>query len=296
MAKELGKYYGFETNELAFGNGSDDLIGVLVRLFCEPGDSILTSESSFLFYKVAAKAARVNCIETPMAEGLKFDLDALLKEARQKKPKLIFIANPNNPTGSYLSGHELDQFMSSLSSEKETLVVLDEAYNEFVRAEDFANSKELFAKYDNLVILRTLSKVFGLAGLRFGVVVAKPQIISYLNRIRSPFNVNAIAQEAAIAAVNETAYLQRSQRVNWDGLDYFYEQLQSMGLKYWPSQANFVLFDSQREADSVFQDLLRKGVILRPMANYGLKTCLRMSVGLPEENRIAIKALQSVLS
>ena len=198
--------------------------------------------------------------------------------------------------GTYSTQSDLEELMLDLGNRDDVLVVLDEAYCEFVRAHDFADSIELLKKYSNVVILRTMSKVFGLAGLRLGVVLARPAIISYLNRVRNPFNVNTLAQVGALAALGDIDYIFRSQNLVWSGLDHIYTELQRLGLPYFPSQANFILFDTLRDAQEVNRKLLDRGIILRPVGNYQMPTHLRMTVGLAAENSAALRALSEVLT
>jgi histidinol-phosphate aminotransferase len=164
-----------------------------------------------------------------------------------------------------------------------------------VRAKDYPWGRDYQKKFPNILLLRTMSKVFGLAGLRCGILIAPPEICQVVNRIRKPFNINSLAQVAVVGALQDKDYLQRLQKITWDGLDYFYDELTKMGLPYCPSEANFVMFDTLRDAKEVFEGLLKQGVILRPVQGYGFPRHLRMSVGLPEENAIAIKALRNVL-
>lgn len=298
LKQAMSEYYEVEPKYMSFGNGSNELIDLLIRVFCEPGDCILTSEKAFIAYKICAKAASVKTFELPMGEDLKFPLQSLvefLKNPNNPKPKLLFIANPNNPTGTYIGHKELKSFLDEVSNIPDLLVVLDEAYCEFVREDEAVDGAKLFKEYKNLVLLRTLSKVFGLAGLRVGTLIAQPEVVDYINRVRNPFNVNSLAQVAAPAAVKDKSYIQKAQEVNWKGLDYFYKELERLGLPYWKSQANFVLFDTQRDVMACNEALLTKGVIMRPLLGYGLKTHLRLSVGLMKENQVAIKALEEVL-
>lgn len=293
LKQEFAKYYSVESKSLVFGNGSNELIDLLIRIFCEPGDKVLTSEGSFIAYKVCATASRVQVIETPLTEGLTFDVQALIEAYKKHKPQLIFIANPNNPTGTYLNKSEVDALMSAVGNDPECLVVFDEAYNEFVRAEDYPNSLNYFKDYTNVVVLRTFSKIFGLAGLRVGAMVANDEVVDLVNRVRNPFNVNSLAQAAAIAVLHDQEYVQRVQENNWKGLDYFYQQFESLGVKYWKSETNFVLFDTKQDSAQVNEELLKQGVIMRPVKPYGLSTHLRLSVGTVEENQAAIKALKN---
>ncbi|MCB0363850.1 MAG: histidinol-phosphate transaminase [Bdellovibrionaceae bacterium] len=283
---------------LAFGNGSNELIDLLVRTYCEQGEAILTSVAAFLAYPLCAQAARVRTIEVPLTEDLRFDLPALAGELQKdtaNQIRIVFIANPNNPTGTYVTRQEFEKFMSVAGSKENLLVVVDEAYFEFVRAKDSFSTRTYLEKYENLLFLRTMSKVFGLAGLRLGVLVGRPEHLDYINRVRNPFNVNSIAQAGALAALGDKDHLEKVRQTTWSGLDYFYGELNRLGLKYWPSEGNFVLFDTHRDAKAVFQALLRHGVIMRPVVNYGFPSLLRLSVGLEKENRAAMDALEKVL-
>lgn len=295
----LSDVWGFETENLGVGNGSDELIDLLTRIYCEPGDSILTSEASFAAYPISAQANRVRTIRTPMTSDYKFDVEALVKRVEQASSddriRLVFIANPNNPTGTFITRSEVNYILQKLGSRDDLMLVFDEAYTEFVRSEDYLSAIESVRSVKNLIVLRTFSKAYGLAGLRVGAMIAPKQTIEIFNRVRKPFNVNDLAQVAVIAAIKDHEFIQRSRDIVWKGLDYFYESLQKINLPYIPSQGNFVLFDTQREASLVNEALLRKGIIMRPVQNYGFKTHLRLSVGLEHENQAAMKALEEVI-
>jgi histidinol-phosphate aminotransferase len=209
--------------------------------------------------------------------------------------RLVFLPNPNNPTGTYVNRMEIEQFLHKVGKRPDLLIVFDEAYNEFVRAQDYASGQDWLMQYPSVVVMRTFSKVYGLAGLRLGVMLAHSEVIELYHKVRNPFNTNELAQVAATAALDDTEYLKASQKVVWDGLDQIYKGLRELGLNYLESQANFVLFDTQREASLVYDQLLRQGLILRPVGNYGLPRHLRWTVGLFEENLIVLKALKEVL-
>lgn len=295
LKQALCQKYGITEDRLTFGNGSNELIDLLIRIFGEPGDTMVTSEGAFIAYQICAQAARVKMEKLPLSNHLGFQIPAFIeriKDPSQPTPKVVFLANPNNPTGSYINEKDLVGILEVTQGSEETLIVLDEAYNEFVRAKDYPDSIELQKKYPHLVVLRTLSKVYGLAGVRIGWMLAEPEIIDLVNRVRNPFNVNSLAQVAAIAALEDDVFLQKAQTVNWEGLDYFYRELDRLGLDYWPSEGNFVLFDTGQDSLEVYECLLKQGVIVRPVKGYGLLTHLRLSVGLPEENKEAIAALE----
>jgi histidinol-phosphate aminotransferase len=296
MRQAVASYYNVQPDWLMFGNGSDEIVDILVQIFCDPAkDSILTSEGAFSAYKISAQSVRVRAQTTPLTADLRFDLKAMtaLLE-RDSSIRFVFLPNPNNPTGTYFRTDEFEAFMA-VASKKDLFVVLDEAYVEFVRAKDFPRGRDFQKRFPNILLLRTMSKVFGLAALRVGVLIAPPEVCDMFNRVRKPFNINSLAQAAVVATLQDHEHLEKIKQLNWEGLDYYYRELQRLGIKYWPSEANFVLFDCARDAGGVYQELLREGVILRPLKPYNMPNYLRMSVGLPEENRAAIQAIEKVL-
>lgn len=299
LRQSFSNRYQIDPNQITFGNGSNELIDLLIRVFCAPGETVLSSENAFVAYKVCALAARTKFVEVPMGLDMKFDLKVLAEkintQTREEPIRLVFIANPNNPTGTYVSAEELKAFLETVKHQKDTLMVIDEAYLEFVRASDYPNALAFFRDYDNVAILRTLSKVYGIAGLRVGNLVASPEIIELIDRVRNPFNVNSLAQAGAMVALDDHEYLAKVRQLNWDGLDYYYKELTSMGVHFWESQTNFVLVDTSRDGAQVFQALLKRGVIVRPVMAQGRNSFIRLSVGLDEENRAAISALKEVL-
>jgi histidinol-phosphate aminotransferase len=296
MRKAISNYYQVPENHLIFGNGSDEIVDILVQVYCDPAkDSILTSQGAFSAYQISAQSVRVRAQTVPLLEDLRFDLKAMREKIEKDDSiRFVFLPNPNNPTGTYFTRDEFEAVMA-VAAKKDLFVVLDEAYVEFVRAKDYPHGREFQKRFPNILLLRTMSKVFGLAGLRAGILLAAPEVCDMVNRVRKPFNINSLAQVAVVAALQDQDYIGENRRLTWEGLDFYYAELDKMGLKYWHSQANFVLFDCDQDAGEVYQRLLREGVILRPVKGYGFPTCLRMSVGLPEENRAAIAALKKVL-
>ncbi len=296
--KEVVKnFFNITGDKITFGNGSNELIDLLIRTFCSPGEAILTSQGAFLAYALCAQAARVRTLETQLSPELCFDLEDLAKTLKTSSEiiRLVFIANPNNPTGTYVGRAEFENFMGSVESLSNILVVVDEAYFEFVRSPDRWSALEYLDRWPQIVCLRTMSKVYGLAGIRLGILFAQPEIVDWLNRVRNPFNVNVVAQKGAIAAIHDQSYVRQVCSGTWDGLDYFYLELKKMGINYWPSQANFILFDTGQKASHVFKQLLKNGIIMRTVENYGWPSFLRMSVGKTEENIKAIDVLTQVL-
>lgn len=289
MIQAVSQKWKLPAENLGFGNGSDELIDLLCRIYCEPGQAVLTIHHAFAAYEVSAVANRAKILKCA-AEDL---VSTYLKN--KELVRIVFIPNPNNPTGSYLTKTQIQELITALSKQ-EVLIVFDEAYNEFVRASDYKSAQDFFDPKGNLVVLRTFSKAYGLAGFRVGAMLAPNQTIEIFNRVRKPFNVNNLAQVALVAALQDDSFMKKTQLLTWKGLDYFYEELQKLGLPYFESQGNFVLFDTKRNAQKVDQALLRRGIILRPVLNYGFPHHLRMSVGLEEENQAAIEALKAVLS
>lgn len=289
MLQAVSKKWNLDPQHLAFGNGSDEIIDLLCRIYCEPGQAVLTLHHAFAAYEVSAVANR--------AKVLKAHPDEIVSTYQKNKAsvRLIFIPNPNNPTGTYMNGVQIAALIRALAQE-EVLLVFDEAYNEFVRAQDYKSAQSLFNPQGNVVVLRTFSKAYGLAGFRVGAMVAPLETIEIFNRVRKPFNVNNLAQVALVAALQDDDFMKKTQVLTWKGLDYFYDQLQKLGLPFLRSEGNFVLFDTKRKAQDVFQALLRRGIILRPVANYGFPYHLRLSVGLEEENQAAMVALKEVLN
>ncbi len=300
--------------ELTFGNGSNELIDLLIRVLCLPApdeisehvpvgdhlrtDLVATFSGAFVAYEICAQAAGVGVLKAPLDKNYKFDLNQMLHFLDSEvgtRVRLLFLPNPNNPTGTYISQSELQGLLSRLQSHPNLVVVLDEAYLEYVRAEDFIDGLRCRQIFKRVAVLRTFSKVYGLAGLRLGALVADPELIGWIDRVRNLFNVSQIAQEAAVAALEDREFVAETLRKTWAGLDWITSQLDSLGLEWIPSQGNFVLFDTGREALSVYQALLKKGVILRPVASYGFPRHLRFTVGTPEENSFAILALRTVL-
>lgn len=299
LVQKISEVWNVPATQIGLGNGSNEIIDLLIRIFCEPGDAILTSESAFVAYQVCAQAARVKVRATPLRADLTIDLKAIADHFFHNptaKIQIIFIPNPNNPTGTLVGGTELDEFLTRLGNRDDVLLVFDEAYTEFVRDPNFKEAAKFYKNYSNVLVLKTFSKVYGMAGFRLGALLAPEYVLEFYNRVRNPFNVNDLAQVAGVAALEDHDYIKESQKVVWDGLDYFYAELRRLGLPFYPSQANFVLFDTKRNSEKVHVNLLQKGLILRPVQNYGFKTLMRMTVGHMNENKKAIAAIEKMLT
>lgn len=294
LKQAFSDFYNMDTNYLSFGNGSNEVIDLLIRIYCNPleGEKVLTSEGAFIAYKVCAQAARVEVKECPLNKNLGFNIEAI-KQAitNDNKIKILFIPNPNNPTGTYIGKKDLLSLVLFCQG-KNILLVIDEAYNEFVTAKDFPKTLDWLKTYNHVAVIRTLSKAYALAGLRLGVLIASPEIIGYFNKVRNPFNVNSLVQVGARFAIKNTDYLKQVYINNKQGLDFFYQSFGSMGVNYTKSQANFVLFDCKSNAEKFCVNLLTKGLVLRPLLPYGFETQVRMTVGSMEQNQKAVKILQ----
>ncbi len=289
LVKRLAEELSVAENQILVGNGSNEIIELLARGFLSPGDQVISSETSFLVYPILTQVCGAGFVPVPMKD-FRYDLKGIL-QAITDRTRIIFIANPNNPTGTYVTSEEMEDFISKVP--KDVLVCFDEAYVDFVDAKDFPHMLfHVKTEKPNIVLLRTFSKSFGLAGLRIGYGVGSPELIGYLHKIRQPFNVNALAQVAATAALDDRFFLWRTKRYVARGRLFLYRRFKRMGLRYLPSQANFVLVDTGCDADEVFQALLREGVIVRSMKAYGLNTWIRVTVGRRSQNAQFYRALK----
>ncbi|WP_193387913.1 histidinol-phosphate transaminase [Oligella urethralis] len=291
----LAQHYDVEMANLTIGNGSNDLLEIISLAFLDEHSSAVYSEHAFVVYKLStqARGARHLAVST---KGLGLDLERMY-EAIEEDTRLVYIANPNNPTGTFHPRDDIIAFLDRVYASRgnKTLVVLDEAYNEYLDPELRFNSAELIKHYPNLVVLRTFSKAYGLAGLRVGFAIAQSEVTDYLNRVRQPFNVNTLAQIAAMVALEDEEFLAQSYQMNKAGKAYLSAEFERMGIAYVPSFTNFILFE-MNEAPKVAEALLAKGVIVRPVVGDGLPNHLRVSIGTEEENQRFIAALKEVLA
>jgi histidinol-phosphate aminotransferase len=287
--------YGVPQDWITLGNGSNDILELAAHAFVQPGQSVVYAQYSFAVYPLATQAVGGRAIVVP-AKNYGHDLPAMAK-AIAPDTKLVFIANPNNPTGTFIPAAEIETFLDLMP--QDVVVVLDEAYNEYLAPELQYDSIAWVRKYPNLLVSRTMSKAYGLAGLRVGFGIAQPTVTDLLNRIRQPFNVNSMAQAAAVAALADAAFLQKSAEINAAGYRQLTQAFDALDLEYVPSYGNFVLVrvgSDDGAGARVNLELLKQGVIVRPVGNYGLPQWLRVSIGLPEENEAFITALKKVLS
>ncbi|PYM18932.1 MAG: histidinol-phosphate transaminase [Candidatus Rokuibacteriota bacterium] len=291
LRQALAKKHGFGQDQVVLGNGSNELIELLVRAFLRPGDEAIVPHPSFVVYPMIVQAAGGIRVMV-MLRDYRIDLEAMAR-AITPLTKMIFIANPNNPTATIVTADEVEHFMARVP--ERTIVVFDEAYVEFAAGSDFPDTLSYVRQGRKVIVLRTFSKASSLAGLRIGYGVADADAIALMNRIRQPFNVNALGQVAALAALEDEGHILECVRMIEAGRHFLYEEFDSLGIKYVPSRANFILVDVGRSAADVYQKLLHQGVIVRPMTPFGMETALRISVGTPEENRKLVKALRAVL-
>jgi histidinol-phosphate aminotransferase len=290
LKEALSKHLGVTPREIIVGNGSNEIIELILRGFVREGDRVVTSQTSFLVYGLIAQAVGAEFVEVPM-NNFKYDLRAIAAEVNENT-RVVFIANPNNPTGTYVTRDEVLEFLDSIPPE--VIVCFDEAYFEFVEAKDFPSTLD-YLKRGNIIVLRTFSKSYGLAGLRLGYGIATEEIVNYLNKIRQPFNVNTLAQLAGITALGDKNFLEKTQQIVREGRRYFYNEFERLKLDYCRSETNFVMVSVKRDAENIFQKLLRKGVIIRSMKPYQLSQWIRVSIGRPRENRKFIKELKKLL-
>lgn len=292
LKKRLGKFTGLSAENFVLGNGSDELIDVVIKTFVEADENILTADTTFLEYEIIAQVNDRKLRKAPL-RYFKYDLGAILKLV-DKQTKLIFIANPNNPTGTYVTKYEVADFLSALPSQ--VIVVFDEAYDAFIDVDDYPNSLSYLRKKKNVIILKTFSKSYGLAGLRLGYAICQPEMAAYMERVRQPFNVNILAQEAGVAALDDKDFLKKTRRLVLSGKKFIYDELSQLGLSYVPSVANFVLIDVEKDSKDVFKAMLKFGVIVRDMKQYGLDNYIRLTIGTQKENKRSMRVLRKVLN
>jgi histidinol-phosphate aminotransferase len=287
LSQALAKKYAVDISQLILGNGSNELIELVVRTFVQPGDEIISADPSFVVYKMITQAAGGTNIIVP-CKDMRHDLDAMA-ERITPRTKIVFIANPNNPTGTMNSQSEMDRFMSRVPDH--VIVAVDEAYCEYVTHVDYPDSLEYLKENKNILALRTFSKIYGLAGLRIGYGITTPAIAELMNKVRQPFNTNSLAQVAALAALSDRKHVEKSVAINNEGKQFLYHTFQRLGIKFIPSETNFIMFETSLEGKDVYGALLKQGVIIRPMG----PKMLRVTIGLPEENARFVAELEKIV-
>ncbi len=291
LKQRLITFLGIQDNQLMIGNGSDELLKLLVETFINRGDEVIFGSPSFSEYEFTATIMGAKCIAVPLID-FKHDLPAMA-DAITDKTKIIYLCNPNNPTGTAVSREEVDEFMTRVPDD--VIVIFDEAYFEYNECSDFPNGLDYLQQGRNVIVSRTFSKIYGLAGLRIGYMVTTPDIVAAVERVTEPFNVNLLAQIAALAALDDNDHVEASQKMNSEGKAYLYTEFDKMGLKYVPTEANFIFVDTGQDCKEVFKKLMLKGVIIRTGDIFGYPTYIRVTVGNSSENQRFIKALQEIL-
>jgi len=289
----LSVFLGVAPGELVFGCGADEIIAMAGKVFVNPGDECITAAETFSQYKASTLSMGGVMVYAPMKNNT-YDLDAILQRITDKT-RVIFLANPNNPTGTMFTQAEQLAFLEKVPSR--VFVMIDEAYSEFVSDPSYPQTLPLLKKYKNIMLVKTFSKVYGLASLRIGYGIADESIIKLFEKIRPPFNVTIQGQAAALAALQDREFVQSSYKNNLEAMDYYYHEMDSMGLSYIPSQTNFVTTDTGRDSREVFQALMKKGYIVRPCYIFGMgNTWIRVTMGTLEQMKGFVKALKEVLS
>jgi len=292
LKRVLSRRLGVAPANIVLGNGSNDVLELVARAFLRPGDSAVYSQHAFMVYPLVIQAIGAKGIEVP-AKGFATDLDAIAR-AVTGDTRMVFVANPNNPTGTFNPWADIERFVEAVRGD--VLVVLDEAYGEYLPDELKSPTQGWLARFPNLVVSRTLSKAFGLAGLRVGYGLADPRVAEVMDRVRQPFNVNHLAMVAACAALDDDDFIRRSREVNAAGLEQLAAGFTRLGLGYIPSFGNFITVRVGPEAARIYREMLAEGVIVRPIAGYGMPEHLRVTVGLPEHNARFLAALERALA
>jgi len=283
--------FNLEANQITLGNGSNDVLELIARAYLQPDDEVIYSEYAFVVYSIVTQACGAKAVVTS-ARDWGHDLDRMLA-AITNRTRMVFIANPNNPTGTWVTKDALSAFLDQVP--ENVLVVLDEAYIEYVGREDFPNGLQLLQTYSNLIVTRTFSKAYGLAGLRVGYAVSNQQIANVLSRVRQPFNVNRLALIAAEVALESTEHLAESVQINSTGKAFYEREIPKLGLSVIPSLGNFITVGLNKNAQPIYQAMLEQGVIVRPLVSYDMPQHLRISIGTRAENERCLSVLAKVI-
>jgi histidinol-phosphate aminotransferase len=301
LRHSLAKLEKVSFDEIVLGNGSNEVIELLIRSFCVPGDFMVASDGVFAAYPISARIQGVDTLFSRMTQDFRFDLPAMLELIRSNpRVKLVAIPNPNNPTGTYVTERELTAFLSEVEKVREgsVHVILDYAYWEYVTAKDLPDPVALYRRFSNVSVLKTFSKIYGLGGLRVGYGIMRSDLAKYVQKVRMPFNVSGPGLVGAEAALGDKEFIKKSIRVNREGMKEMKKFFTALGIPFLPSQGNFLLINTRQgfgmSGPEVFEACLRLGVIFRPVANYGLPDWLRVTVGTSVQNRVAQKAFLSL--
>lgn len=291
LKKRLSEKLAVSPDQIIFGNGSNELVQFIAMTFLLPGEEIITASPTFVLYSIMGQVLGGRVKEIPLKD-YSYDLEAIA-EAVSESTKIVFISNPNNPTGTIVEKRAFEAFINRVP--RDVIVVVDEAYREYVTSPDFPDTLSCIGNRDNLILLRTFSKAYGLAGLRIGYAVAQKTLIDYMEKLREPFNANHLAQNAALAALDDDDHIAKTRQNNQQGLDYLYANLNRLGIGYVPTQANFVLIHLGNRTEKVYDALFKAGIIVRSMKGWGLEDYIRVTVGLPEQNHKFIEVVEKII-
>ena len=291
LKRALAAHLSVQESNIILGNGSDEIIRMIVETFLNEGEEAIIGEPAFLIYRLAVKVMKGQCRLVALKD-FTHDLAAMAGVINERT-KLIFIANPNNPTGTMVTAEEVNSFMKKIP--QEVLVVFDEAYYEYIERSDFPQTLDYIREGRNVITLRTFSKIYGLAGLRIGYGIGSEELIKDMNRVRQPFNTNSLAQVAARVALGDREHVEKSRKANREGKSFLYEELEKLKISYIPSQANFILVDVNEDGKIISRQLMQEGIIVRPMGMYNLPHFIRVTVGTEEQNEKFIKALKKAI-
>ena len=292
LKKAISEKFKISEERIVLGNGSDEIVMLLALAFINPGEEIIVSQYSFVRYKMGAQLMGARCIEVPLVDYQHSLGD--FPHCVTSKTKAIFIDNPMNPIGTMATRKKMEKLLEKIADR--ILIVVDEAYFEYVKDKKYPNCLEYIDQYPNLVVLRTFSKIYGLAGLRIGYGFSSPEIINGIECVRPPFNVNSAAQIAGLAALSDNKFVKKSAKYNQKQKKFLYKELDNLKIKYIESHTNFILINLDSNGNQVSEDLMKKGVIVRPLGDYNLNNFIRVTIGTEEENIKFIKAFKEVLS
>ena len=288
LREALARQLGVTPDQLVFGCGGDEILELLAKTLLRPGVEVVYGWPSFAMYPIVTRGMGATPVEVPLNEDFTYDLDAIIA-AITDRTRMVVLCNPNNPTGTSYGAVEFDRFLDALPDD--VVLLVDEAYYEYVRREDFPETVELTRTRPGTIVLRTFSKIYGLAGLRIGYGICDRELASYLERARHPFNVNRLAEIAALAALGDAEHVERTRALNDAGARYLTDALEGLGCRVWPTDANYLLVEIGPE---YYEKLLRKGIIVRPMRGFGLDAHLRISIGTASENERLVKAIEQI--
>ena len=290
LKNKLSEKFGMPVSKTIVGSGSVELIELIFKAYVNPGDEVIMSEPSFIMYKIACQIFGGQRVSIPLKD-YKHDIETMVQRIN-KKTKIVIVDNPINPTGTIIEKEKMDYFVKNIPGN--VILVIDEAYHEYIKTPEYPNGLD-YSKNDNIAVLHTFSKIYGLAGLRVGYGFSSEEIIGAMMKVRLPFNVNRTAQIAAAAALDDEDFVQQSQQNNERGKEFLYKEFTRLNLEFTPTYGNFILVDFKRDANELFQAAQRKGVIARTVYEYGLPTSLRITIGSPNQNSELIKVLEEIL-